>query len=69
MALIVYDMQAGILSQIGDGKLITDKVHEALSAARSRDARDFYASSLSPQGDYGGGAIPDGHGLAARAVA
>jgi biuret amidohydrolase len=47
MALIVYDMQVGILSQIGDGERITDKVHEALSVARSHGMRVIFMRHLS----------------------
>lgn len=47
MALIVYDMQAGILSQIGNGEEITDKVRQTLTAARSHGMRVIFTRHLS----------------------
>ena len=47
MAFLVYDMQAGIVNQIGDGKAITGKVHQALAAARSARMRTVFTRHLS----------------------
>ena len=47
MALLVYDMQVGIASQIGDGKAVIDKVHQALAAARSAGMRTVFTRHLS----------------------
>ena len=47
MALLVYDMQAGIVSQIGDGEHVTIKVREALEAARRAGMRIVFTRHLS----------------------
>lgn len=46
-ALIVYDMQAGILQQIEDGAAITARVKQVLDVARAADMRVFYTRHLS----------------------
>ena len=47
MALVVYDMQAGIVSQVADGKAITARVGEVLDAARSAGMRVIFTRHLS----------------------
>lgn len=47
MAFLVYDMQAGIVRQIGDGAAITAKVHTALAAARAAGMRTVFTRHLS----------------------
>jgi len=46
-ALIVYDMQAGILRQIADGTAITERVREVLNVVRKAGIRVFYTRHLS----------------------
>lgn len=47
MALVVYDMQAGIVSQLPDGPEITARVAEVLAAAREGDFRVFFSRHMS----------------------
>jgi nicotinamidase-related amidase len=47
MALLVYDMQIGIVSQIADGQQIIAKVKEALDAARAAGMRVIFTRHLS----------------------
>ena len=47
MALIVYDMQVGIVKQVKDGAHITAKVQQVLSAARAAGVRVFFTRHLS----------------------
>ena len=47
LALIVYDMQVGILSQIKDGAAVTANVAEVLRAARGAGVRIFFSRHLS----------------------
>lgn len=46
-ALIVYDMQVGIIRQIKDGAAITAQVAQVLNVARSAGTRVFYTRHLS----------------------
>lgn len=46
-ALVVYDMQAGIIRQIQDGAAITAQVKSVLNIARSVGMRVFYTRHLS----------------------
>lgn len=46
-ALIVYDMQAGIVQQIEDGAAITERVRETLQLARAAGMRVFHTRHLS----------------------
>ena len=46
-ALIVYDMQVGIIQQIKNGPAITAQVKRVLDLARSADMRVFYTRHLS----------------------
>jgi biuret amidohydrolase len=46
-ALIVYDMQAGIVRQIEDGPAITSRVKQLLDAARAASMRIFHTRHLS----------------------
>jgi biuret amidohydrolase len=47
LALVVYDMQVGILSQLADPGPVTARVTEALAAARAAGVRVFYTRHLS----------------------
>ena len=47
MALIVYDMQVGIVNQIKNGREITDKVLQVLEAARAAHIRVFFTRHMS----------------------
>ena len=47
MALIVYDMQVGIMSQLKDGDAITGRVEEVLAAAREGGYRVFFMRHMS----------------------
>jgi len=46
-ALIVYDMQAGIVHQIANGGEITQRVGRVLAAARSAGVRTFFTRHMS----------------------
>jgi len=47
LALVVYDMQVGIVTQIKNGRQITEKVVEVLSAARAAGIRVFFTRHMS----------------------
>ena len=47
LALIVYDMQVGILSQISDGTAVTANVAKVLQAAREAGVRVLFSRHLS----------------------
>src|SRR5437868_12190210 len=47
VALLVYDMQVGILSQIKNGDEVTQQVHKVLTAARNARIRVFFSRHLS----------------------
>src|SRR5438552_3491051 len=47
LALIVYDMQVGIVSQIKNGPQITQKVLQVLDAARAARIRTFFTRHMS----------------------
>ncbi len=47
MALLVYDMQAGITSQVKDGAAITERAGRALEAARTAGMRVAFTRHLS----------------------
>jgi nicotinamidase-related amidase len=47
MALLVYDMQVGILSQIKNGEHVTAQVVRVLEAARNAGVRVFFSRHLS----------------------
>ena len=44
--LIIYDMQAGIVPQIADGRRIVEKCESLLAAARSAGMRVFFTRHL-----------------------
>lgn len=65
-ALIVYDMQVGIVRQIKDGTAITARVKQVLDAARSAHMRVFFTRHLSlPKRLMGRLSVPHGDGMAA----
>ena len=47
LALIVYDMQVGIVKQIENGQQITEKVLQVLDAARRTGIRVFFTRHMS----------------------
>jgi nicotinamidase-related amidase len=47
LALIVYDMQAGVVGQIADGPQVTERVIQVLDAARRAGVRVFYTRHMS----------------------
>jgi biuret amidohydrolase len=47
MALIVYDMQVGILSQIANGREITERVVQVIETARKARIRTFFTRHMS----------------------
>ena len=47
LALIVYDMQVGIVSQIKNGRQILEKVVQVLNAARTAGIRVFFTRHMS----------------------
>lgn len=47
MALLVYDMQVGVVSQVRDGASLVARVQEALALARGRGMRVFFTRHLS----------------------
>jgi biuret amidohydrolase len=47
VALLVYDMQVGILSQLKNGDQVTQQVLKVLTAARNAGARVFFSRHLS----------------------
>jgi biuret amidohydrolase len=56
MALLVYDMQIGVVSQIPDGQHIAAKVKEALDAARAAGMRAVFTRHLSLPKEWMGAA-------------
>jgi nicotinamidase-related amidase len=47
MALVVYDMQVGIVRQIGNGSAVTESVAHVLDSARSNGVRVIFARHMS----------------------
>lgn len=47
MALLVYDMQVGIVRQIADGARVVERIQRVLSAARDAGMRVFFTRHLS----------------------
>jgi nicotinamidase-related amidase len=47
LALLIYDMQVGISSQLQDGNAIVEKVRQVLVAARAAGVRTFFTRHLS----------------------
>ena len=46
-ALVVYDMQAGIINQVANGQEITNKVGKILESARKAGVRTFFTRHMS----------------------
>ena len=66
MALLVYDMQVGILSQIKNGPEITVRVLKVLRAARESGIRvNLFSTHVVAEGANGRVPNEDGHGMAA----
>ena len=53
-ALIVYDMQVGIVSQIADGHQVVERIRGALEAARSGGYRVFFTRHMSLPNEVAG---------------
>jgi nicotinamidase-related amidase len=53
-ALIVYDMQVGIVSQIAAGRAIVERVRQVLQAARDGGFRVFFTRHMSLPNDIAG---------------
>jgi nicotinamidase-related amidase len=53
-ALIVYDMQVGIVSQIADGHQVVERVRSVLEAARSGGYRVFFTRHMSLPNEVAG---------------
>ena len=65
IALLVYDMQVGILSQIKNGDKVTRQVLKVFTAARDARVRVFFSRHLSlPKELMGHVSVSHGHGLA-----
>jgi nicotinamidase-related amidase len=47
LALVVYDMQVGIVSQIANGREITERVVQVVEAARQARIRTFFTRHMS----------------------
>jgi nicotinamidase-related amidase len=47
LALLIYDMQVGIVSQIKDAELVVAKVRQVLAAARAARIRTFFTRHMS----------------------
>jgi len=47
LALVVYDMQVGIVNQIETGRQITERVVQVLDAARKAGVRVFFTRHMS----------------------
>ena len=47
LALVVYDMQVGVVNQIENGRQITDRVVQVLEAARKAGIRIFFTRHMS----------------------
>ena len=59
IALLVYDMQVGILSQIKNADQVTRQVLKVLTAARDAGARVFFsAASFATKRTHGHGSVP-----------
>src|SRR5215472_12312609 len=53
-ALLVYDMQVGIVSQLADGHRVVERVRGALEAARSGGYRVFFTRHMSLPNEVAG---------------
>jgi biuret amidohydrolase len=45
-ALVVYDMQVGVVSQLADGRQVTERVRRVLQAARQAGLRVFFTRHM-----------------------
>jgi biuret amidohydrolase len=69
LALVVYDMQIGIVNQIANGREITERVVQVVEAARKAGIRIFFTRHYVPtKGTDGGISVAHGHGLATGEV-
>ncbi len=56
LALLVYDMQVGILGQIADGESVIQNVRDVLEAARSAGVRTYFTRHVTLPVELMGGA-------------
>ena len=69
-ALVVYDMQVGILQQLPSGKAVLEKVLTVLDAARSAErARDLHAAHVAAEAALRRVSAAADDGLAAQNLA
>jgi nicotinamidase-related amidase len=66
LALVVYDMQIGILKQLKDPEQIVGRVAKVLGAARRARPRVLHAAHVATKGIDGRLSVPDGNGVAAH---
>jgi len=64
VALLVYDMQVGILRQIANPHDVTRQVRTALAAARDAGVGVLLASSFAAKRTHGHVSVPHGDDLA-----
>src|SRR5207245_11410933 len=69
VALLVYDMQVGILSQIANPDKVTLQVLKVLTAARNACVRVFFRVTFATKRSHGHVSVPHRHGLAAQEFA
>src|SRR5262252_8719087 len=53
-ALLVYDMQVGVVSQLASGRAIVERVGQVLQAARSGGFRVFFTRHMSLPNEVAG---------------
>ncbi len=68
LALIVYDMQVGIVNQIENGHQITDRVLQVLKAAWRGNSRLLHPPHVASERTNGRVSATHGHGLAAGQI-
>jgi nicotinamidase-related amidase len=68
LALVVYDMQVGIVNQIANGREVIDRVVQVVEAARTAGIRIFFTRHMSAKRTDGGISVAHGHGLATGEV-
>lgn len=65
LALVVYDMQVGIVNQIKNGRQITERVVQVLDAARAAGIRVFFhPAHVTSKGTHGRLTVANGNGVA-----
>jgi len=64
LALVVYNMQVGIVKQIENGQQITDRVVQVLEAARKAGSGLLHTPHVTTEGTHGCISVPHGDGMA-----